>query len=151
MPQPKYQVDLIGQQAECEANFLRVLKLMPDLDSVDQRDFAVSLASGQTVRLRLLVTERCRYTTMIELHQLQGTHAWSPRAQFDLRLYHDARMVEVVSYRRQRAVEGRYDYPNQRMFQRDEKSQLNSFLGEWLSHCLHHGYAVDATVASDLG
>ena len=44
-----------------------------------------------------------------------------------------------------RLVDGRwvrsiYSYPNAAMHQPDEKSQLNLFLGEWLSHCLACGH-----------
>lgn len=142
MSHSRYSVDLVSQQAECEANFLRLMKLMPDLDETNERLFAVTLAGQIPIRIQLQVTERCPYTTMIELQQLQGVNPWTPRAQFCLRVYHDAKMVEVESYRRQKPREGRYEYPNGRMFHRDEKAQINSFLGEWLSHCLQHGYEV---------
>ena len=142
MRQSRYSVDLSRQQAECEVNFLRLMKLMPDLDTVDERLFDVTLTGHTPARIHLRVIERCPYTTMIELLQLQGHNPWTPRAQFSLRVYHDARMVEVESFRRQKPRHGHYDYPNHQMFHRDEKAQVNSFLGEWLSHCLNHGYEV---------
>ena len=54
-------------------------------------------------------------------------------------LQHDARMVEVTSFQAQRQVASRYDYPNGNMHSRDEKSQQNRFLAEWLSYCLRQG------------
>ncbi|MDD0441623.1 DUF1249 domain-containing protein, partial [Shigella sonnei] len=33
----------------------------------------------------------------------------------------------------------RYDYPNKKLHQRDEKHQINQFLADWLRYCLAHG------------
>ena len=61
-----------------------------------------------------------------------------------VRLYHDASLAEVVGsevtgYQKHRYLLPRYSYPNSAMHQRDEKSQLNQFLGEVLSLCLAEG------------
>jgi len=63
--------------------------------------------------------------------------------ELEVRVYHDARMAEVVSAGASRHLLGRYPYPNQAMYQPDEKSQLNLFLGEWLSHCLACGHEAE--------
>jgi uncharacterized protein YqiB (DUF1249 family) len=57
----------------------------------------------------------------------------------DLRLYHDASMAEIVAFQRHRHLEGRYDYPNPNMYQRDEKIQQNRYLAEILELCLAEG------------
>ncbi len=142
MPKKKYTVDLAAQMAECEANYVRIMQLLPDMSSTDQREFAVVMADGEPLEFLISITERCKYTTMLDISQ-QSTvptlDAWSPAPCFSLRVYHDAQMAEVVSYDRQHRVQPKYDYPNANMYQRDEKTQLNTFLGEWLSHCLKYG------------
>ena len=143
----RYSIDLAAQQAECEANYARLLQLLPDMAEVDHRDFAIPMPGDtQARRFRLSVTERCKYTTMLELSQLpaDSTLPWQGgAADFSLRVYHDARMAEVVSYNHHRNLRASYDYPNRGMYQRDEKIQLNRFLGEWLSHCLTHGHSLE--------
>ena len=56
-----------------------------------------------------------------------------------IRLYHDARMAEVISNQDIRQVKPRYDYPNNKMHLPDEKEQINIFLKEWLQLCLKLG------------
>lgn len=144
---PRYRVDLPGQLAVCEANYLRLLKLTPDLPCCDQWRFTVSLAENSR-RIDISVLERARYTTTLELaaeHPMpEGSvvHVcgfMSPRLK--VRLYHDARMAEVIAWEEHRQLQPRYDYPNRQMYQSDEKAQMNQFLGEWLSYCLEQGYA----------
>jgi uncharacterized protein len=139
----KYKIDLAGQQAECEANYLRIMKLVPDMNFIDRREFGVELAGGTPVEIRITVTERCKYTTMLEVSQLQAATQWSTAPSFVLRVYHDAQMAEVIAFERHNRLRPRYEYPNTNMYHCDEKAQLNQFLGEWLSHCLHHGHALN--------
>src|SRR5690606_2929911 len=90
------------------------------------------------------VVERSPYTVLLNIYQ-QGSTAdseWVRRPFLKVRLYHDARMAEVVDYAGIRMVLPRYAYPNNRMHQPDEKAQWNSFLAEWLSMAIGHGYAV---------
>lgn len=145
--QKRYSIDLAGQMAECEANYARIMQLLPDMATIDQRDFGVLLAGGSAVQFRIAVTERCKYTTMIDINQQSSASAWpqewAKAPFFSLRVYHDARMAEVVAYDRHQRLRPKYDYPNDNMYQRDEKAQLNTFLGEWLSHCLQHGHSLD--------
>lgn len=134
----RYKVDLAGQMACCEANYARLLKLMPTFDQHDQWHYDVQ--AGETSwNICLRVTERARYTTMLEVTQRNGLQHWGSSPQLQVRLYHDARMAEVVAWQEHRRVRPKYDYPNQKMYQRDEKAQFNRFLEDWLSHSLAHG------------
>ena len=146
MAKPKYVVDLAGQMAECEANYARIMKLLPNMAEVSSREFGVGLVDGNMVRLRITVKERCKYTTILEISQLHPAMQWSGEPQFHLRVYHDAQMAEVTAFQGHRHVRPCYDYPNDDMFHCDEKAQLNAFLGEWLSHCLQYGYALGQPV-----
>lgn len=131
-----YRVDLPAEQAECEANYARIMRLLKP--AVADRE--VGLPDGRTLRLR--VTERGPYTTTLAVapEAAEQRQHWVMGPELTVRVYHDARMAEVVACDRQRRLAARYHYPNRQMFQPDEKSQWNRFLGEWLSHCLQHGH-----------
>lgn len=142
----KYTVDLAAQMAECEANYARIMQLMPDMAELELRQFVVGVGDGKQ-QFRIAVTERCKYTTMVDIsRQLlvgeEGSRPWTAAPSFSLRVYHDARMAEVVAFNQHRQLLAKYDYPNDKMYQRDEKFQLNAFLGEWLSYCLKYGQAL---------
>ena len=49
-------------------------------------------------------------------------------------------MVEVRNETRFKEV---YEYPNPRMRARDEKAQVNRFLGEYLAMCLRYGLSLE--------
>ena len=154
---PRYKVDLPRQLAQCEANYLRLTKLLPQLDSSDLREFVLPLyksASDEGVRVMIQVEERARYTTTVLVSHADmpaiDIPGLSPQAllmpELRVRLYHDAAMAEVICWQRHRGIKPRYDYPNEYMHQRDEKAQLNRFLGEWLSFCLEQGHAVQSPI-----
>ncbi len=139
----KYVPDLTRQQCACEANYLRLLKLLPDLDSCDSREFHVDW-HRQHALVRIQVEERFTYTTTVRVtHELE-VPPWLQAPSLLVRLYHDARMAEVICCDRRRQLRGRYGYPNDRMRQPDEKEQLNAYLAEWLNHCLRHGHSAQA-------
>ncbi len=133
--QPNYSVNLSVLHATCDSNYVRLLQLFPDYESRNYREF--QLGGGE--RVRLDVIERCRYTTTLKVRQQGGNSEWLNAPQFEVRVYHDARMAEVISFQSQRRASARNDYPNPDMHARDEKTQQNLFLAEWLSHCLAHG------------
>ncbi|MBS98679.1 MAG: hypothetical protein CMI01_08380 [Oceanospirillaceae bacterium] len=139
----KYVPDLSRQMAMCEANYARLLKLIPDLDNTDQREYQISW-QGRSALVRLEVEERFRYTTTVLVsQQSESDSRWLESPQLLVRLYHDALMAEVICMRQRRQLSGRYAYPNPQMHQPDEKAQLNEFLGECLTQCLNHGHLME--------
>ncbi|BFM10023.1 DUF1249 domain-containing protein [Simiduia litorea] len=136
----RYQVNLVEQQALGDLNYVRLMRLMPDLDSASQWSFRISGPDGDW-RVTLSVEERARFTTSVLISRHQGDCEWTRFPALQVRLYHDANMAEVIAWERHRVKLGRYSYPNNKMYQCDEKAQLNRFLGEWLSHCLAQGKA----------
>jgi uncharacterized protein YqiB (DUF1249 family) len=135
----RYKVDLPLQMAECEANYMRLTKLVAR-NAVDEIRFMVTRADQQWLHL-LKITERSPYTTTLELSRtaVGVTSSWLSMPKLTLRMYHDARLAEVLAWEGHKRLRPRYDYPNQSMYQSDEKYQLNRFLGEWLSLCLEQG------------
>jgi uncharacterized protein len=131
-----FKIDLAEMHAVCEGNYARLLRLFPNYENTNSRSFFVGDA-----RVTLEVIERCRYTTIFHLHQHHAQDAWLGRLRVEARAYHDAGMLEVGMFQSHRSVAARYQYPNDRMYQQDEKTQQNRFLADWLEHCLHSGRA----------
>ncbi|HAW22964.1 MAG: cytoplasmic protein [Pseudomonas sp.] len=139
----RYRVDLLELQAACEANYLRLMRLLPEMrNRPDTRRIAMSQGDRLLGVLVLTVTESCPYTTTVQISQ-QDCLPWLPVPQMDVRVYHDARMAEVIGAENARRFRGIYSYPNAQMHQPDEKNQLNLFLGEWLGHCLACGHELE--------
>lgn len=142
----RYRVDLRELQAACEANYLRLMRLLPDMRSdPDTRRIAMSQGDRLLGVLVLSVTESCPYTTTVRVSQ-EDCLPWLPVPKMDVRVYHDARMAEVVTAENARRFRGIYSYPNAQMYQPDEKNQLNLFLGEWLGHCLACGHELESVL-----
>ena len=133
-----YKLALSDLHAVCEANYARLLRLFPDYETCNSREFILGSA-----KVSFEVIERCRYTTIFRLHQhqhqLEGPMLG--RLSIEVRAYHDARMLEVGRFQSHRPVDARYEYPNAGMYQQDEKSQQNQFLADWLAHCQRNGCA----------
>ncbi len=146
MPNKRYRIDLPAHMAECDANYLRLMKLFPGLREEDVSVFGVAM--GDNVhRVELKVVERSPYTTLVELQQLPRA-PWNVRPRMLVRLYHDARSAEVVECHGARHFRPVYEYPNRHMHQPDEKAQVNRFLTEFLSMCLRHGMAATELVSA---
>jgi uncharacterized protein len=43
-----------------------------------------------------------------------------------------------LAFQRHRRIKPRYPYPNEPMFQKDEKQQQNQFVADWLEYLLAH-------------
>lgn len=152
----RYKVDLPLQMAECETNYARLLKLLANKCWVqtdnpqDHYRFMVARGAQQWLH-QLRITERSPYTTTMELSRtaINASSSWLAMPKLTLRMYHDAKLAEVLAWEGHKRLRPRYEYPNQSMYQSDEKYQLNCFLGEWLTLCLEHGHSLDTIFCSD--
>lgn len=137
----RYKVDLKHFMAECETNYFRLRKLVPLL--AEGRELHLALARRDTSRVVIALLETTPFTSLIGIRQEEGSCArvpWLLAPAMRVRLYHDAKLAEVVACDRAMGVWPRNQYPNERMFQPDEKAQWNRFLGEWLAALLDRGY-----------
>jgi hypothetical protein len=129
-----------------EANYIYLRRLVPQLDG--QRDAQLSqIERGPD--LHLSVTERCPYTTTLMLtHTFDGTAGAEALPDLMVRIYHDARVAEVVAESWPgRQHSGRGEGPAEMA---KAKSQLhrrwsmNRFLNRWLRYCLREGHGFDS-------
>ncbi len=131
-----YHVDLAALMRVYETNYAKINALLPSQFSVGD------ICSYQVAKMayQLEVREITRYTVVVDISQCDcDEEAVFPLPKMTVRLYHDARVAEVCASEQISRVKARYDYPNSKMMQKDEKFQLNRFLSDWLSFCLKHG------------
>jgi len=137
-------LDLSARMAVCDANFLRLRKLLPHFGTGAVRTILLPSAGaepGCEHKLELRVLESFRYTTTLDLRLSveETTPAWFRSPHLTVRIYHDAETAEVISYQDQRGFKAVYREDESPRFSRDEKNQINLFLAEWLSLCLEGG------------
>ncbi len=141
----RYQPNLVSLMTLCANNYMLLLKILAGKKNLgESRHFFISDFLAYTVTIK----EVTRYTSVINFEQeslsqslkaIPGIVASSLHPRMTIRLYHDARMAEVLATQDIRHVKPRYDYPNNKMHQQDEKQQTNQFLNEWLHLCLRLG------------
>lgn len=136
----RYVPDIARFGAICETNYVQLSKLLRGLDVGARVTYGLHNQDACFGQIRLLVQEASRYTNLVMLEQVQSAGKWLNNPQLSVRLYHDARMAEVISAVNHPRVEGVNGYPNRKMHLPDEKLQLNQFLAEWLGFCLRHGH-----------
>tara|TARA_R110000744_G_scaffold68225_2_gene138841 strand:+ start:68 stop:526 length:459 start_codon:yes stop_codon:yes gene_type:complete len=136
----KYRPHLPTLMTLCEVNYMLLLRVLADKEQVgEQRCFFIS----DFLSYRIKVNEVTKYTTLLTISQEANIRGYNLtellRPKMVVRLYHDARMAEVISNQDVSQIKPRYDYPNEKMHLPDEKQQVNYFLKEWLQLCLHFG------------
>jgi len=133
----------------CEENFELLRRLAPCLRQ--GRGVLMSrLVSG--VDLHLRIESQSRYTTVARLTYFFPDEdagrdvPFGPDPDLLLRVYHDARQVEVLELR-QTALPIHSDYRPPALV---SKWRINLFLSKWLAYCLHQGhrFGEDAARAS---
>ena len=130
----RYHVDLAGLMRTYETNYAKLNALLPVSAEVGD----VRCYQAAHMVYQLTVNEVTKYTTVVEICQSDETPVF-PLPTMSVRLYHDARVAEVCSSGEFSRIKAKYDYPNDQLMQKDEKHQLNTFLGEWLTFCLRSG------------
>ncbi|MES2625332.1 MAG: DUF1249 domain-containing protein [Pseudomonadota bacterium] len=141
----RYIVDLSATMAVCDANYIRLLKLMPDFQLDASRSFVLPTVGNETHEnitqsVNLVVVEAFRYTSTIRIQMGAVTTSdfYHPPCIL-VRVYHDANTAEVVSFQEawnNRVMPLPEDAPQ---FYPDEKEQINLFLAEWLTLCIETG------------
>ncbi len=123
-----------------ETNYAQLRRLLPR----DEREGEMTTYQINGARYRLTIEESTRYTTRVNISQVAPAVSYWSLPAMSVRLYHDARVAEVCSTQQIFRFKGRYDYPNKKLHQRDEKHQINQFLAEWLRYCLLQGTMAEA-------
>ena len=123
------------QLAVCEANFLRLKKILKNF-SVNKYLFETINHDSSSNPISFNVIHRTKHTLIIEAKQkikLKKIENLIIRIQISL----DAKLAEVISFQGERAVP--YFMKVLKTQSRDEKIQQNRFLTEWLENIFANG------------
>jgi len=123
------------QLAICEANFLRLKKILNNF-SLNKYLFETINPDSSSNPISFNVIHRTKHTLIIEAKQkikLKKMENLIIRIQISL----DAKLAEVISFQGERAVP--YFMKVLKTQSRDEKIQQNRFLTEWLENIFANG------------
>lgn len=145
MQSRRHPIDLSARMAVCDGNYIRLLKLLPDLAPAARREFTLpelgTGAGAMAQRVVLEVVETFKYTSTVSITldvPAAASAYYRPPAML-IRLYHDANTAEVTSYQDERRIRVLYQEDELPQYYPDEKEQVNLFLAEWLALCLEAG------------
>ncbi|MFU8837544.1 MAG: DUF1249 domain-containing protein [Thiohalomonadaceae bacterium] len=129
-----------------EENYRLLCALLPDLLEGEE---AVSLrADAGPSELQVRVLERSPYTRLLSLRMpFVSAGVALPELSMQLRMYHDARVAEVIAYQGCGRIPAPYQVKPRSPWLNDEKRQINLLLHELLRYCQRHAYRV--TLAQD--
>ncbi|WP_345291788.1 DUF1249 domain-containing protein [Kangiella marina] len=131
----KYIPDLKEFMALCASNYAKLARLTMLTELALNQSFSIPI-EGQP-NLLITLKQKSKHTATYELKQ--ESHHFSLKRQYLVRMYHDAKVAEVLTGLNQGMLPPVFAYPNDEMKQPDEKIQLNRFLAEWLNFCLEFG------------
>jgi len=130
----------VGLMAMYESNYLRLLRLIPELDRLDGC-FRSRVAGDCDLHVEIL--ERCRYTVTLSLtYHFETDDGLLADPDMTVRAYLDGQLAEVMGVgRRQR-------HPALREFVREHRKELdrrwrsNTVLNKWLDYLTEQGHLV---------
>jgi len=137
--------DFVSLMDMYEENFIKLRKLIPDLQSIE--DSAISKSAGH-LDLHVKIQERSKFTTTLFLSYFFGDgDELRMEPNLKIRIYHDAGLAEVMSGK---LHHGRLLIDNLPSDALKQKWMLNRFLAKWLKYCLRqkHGFAQITDVAT---
>lgn len=132
----RYVPDLRGFMRLCEDNYRLIINLFPQWQQVLNASANWTDADALPVCLHCQVIERTPYTLLLQFDQYPVIEPWIKALSMQVRLYHDARMAEVVLFQHQRLRLPQQPGVDLAVHAVDEKNQSNHFLHEWLRYCL---------------
>ena len=121
----------------CEHNYVRLLKLLPRTRTIGSAH-AIKLGNSE---FNISVDNTQKYTMDISIRQVKGMVNGIEPLYLTARIYHDAKVAEIIHHDYHQRIKPSYGYPNPKMHQKDEKYQLNAFLYDWLIAVVENGQA----------
>lgn len=131
----RYVANLQKLQAICSRNYSLLLRLLPVEYELKDK-WQLQLADGLCFELE--VTEVSRYTDVFRLQQRSNHLPKAMAMNIEFRAYHDAQMVEVLSFQNHSKIRANNPYPNDKLHHKDEKQQVNALLKDWLNLAVNH-------------
>ena len=130
----KYVPNLQKLQGICSRNYGLLIRLLPiEYESEHCWDIEIN----ESLQFHLQVESKTPYTETMRITQRNLVVPKYMATEIEFRVYHDAQMVEVISFQKQTRFRQNYAYPNPLLRQRDEKVQVNALLKDWLNLVSH--------------
>ncbi|NVK26210.1 MAG: DUF1249 domain-containing protein [Gammaproteobacteria bacterium] len=126
----RYVPNLKKLQTICGRNYGLLLRMLP-MEYSEGSQWQISL--NHHLSYTLVVESVAPYTETMRLKQNQLGMPQFLATEIEFRVYHDAQMLEVLSFQQQNRLRQKYDYPNPKLHQKDEKLQVNSLLKDWFN------------------
>jgi hypothetical protein len=118
-----------------QSNYAKIMRVIPFIRAMHCNSQIWARTPAHQVEINIL--DVTKYTTSFSfLIKYAGRQKWLTQIHITVRCYHDARVAEVINFQHHKHFNARYSYPNPQMYQRNEKQQINAFLGEWMNYCL---------------
>ncbi len=127
-----------------EENYQALVALIPDMTV----DSAILSSICDLPDLHMEVIERGKYTLTISFLHLLDDHEVVPDMYLKIKVYHDARVAEVLTYQNKTGFARIYTYPNRKIRYPIEKRRVNQFFSEWLAYCAARGYRFACSVTT---
>lgn len=130
--------DFVSLMTLYESNYVRLRKLVPDLSVIQG---AVTSTVTDDCPLHLGIVERGPYTTTLTLTYLFDTAAGQiADPDLQVRVYHDARVAEVLSCARWHRHEVLAAIKSDLYCQLGDRWLRNVMLNKWLDYCVERGH-----------
>ena len=131
-----------SSQTLFETNYVLLDHFLPDLTEVKTLS---TTDSSNSMLLSVQLREHSPYFALVELMLAPLTNIdVVSTSQFIVRIYHDAKVAEVVEFQGKKKFLAWYpQYPNNDMYVKDEKRQINSLLSEMLKFCKASGISFE--------
>ena len=131
----KYKVaDTVTPSQLYETNYYKVLLLFPQLENNELVENISLKCRDKSLQIKL--KEQHKYTSVIKLYKLLPINKNMKMVDMLLRLYHDAKLIEVIAFQGSKKLKKYENYPNKDMYLKDEKKQLNLHLESILNMSL---------------
>ncbi|ABV88874.1 DUF1249 domain-containing protein [Shewanella pealeana] len=124
----KYKPNISQFLALCGRNYMHIQRWLT-LEPCEGKQW---LVQGEFGQLDVCLLENTRYTQLVQISRCVGGNEWLTTPKVSVRIYHDAKLAEVLTSQQIYQLRPVYDYPNMHMHHRDEKYQVNAFLEELL-------------------
>jgi len=130
----------VGLMALYESNFLRLLRLLPEIDRLDGC-FRSRVAGECDLYIEIL--ERCRYTVTLSLtYHLETDDGLMTDPDITIRAYLDGRLAEAMSVGKQQRHSALRRLVNEHHRELDLRWQRNIVLNKWLEYLSDQGHLV---------
>ncbi len=128
----RQELNLARLHRECELNYSRLMRLIAGSEALGS---CFSIQDRQYSDVEFKVIEVAKFTSALSIVMGSAGPQWLPNVELKVRVYHDAKMAEVIEWCSDRTIP--WDLVERKGLQsRDEKWQWNIFLSELLSRGL---------------